>query len=94
MARWTRRETLLDSDVDNDTMFDASVETEIVTSVKQRRHQNFFRRIVLRSHNNRCCVIGNPIPELLRASHIVPWSQFVDERLNPRNGLCVFDVRT
>jgi predicted restriction endonuclease len=30
-----------------------------------------------------------PIPELLRASHIVPWSQSVEHRLNPRNGLCL-----
>ena len=33
-------------------------ETEVVTSVKQRRHQNFFRRVVLRSHKNRCCITG------------------------------------
>lgn len=55
----------------------------------QRRHQNFFRRVVLGSYGNRCCITGLPIPELLRASHIVPWSDSEEQRLNPCNGLCL-----
>ena len=55
----------------------------------QRRHQKFFRRVVLGSYGNRCCISGLPIPELLRASHIVPWSNSIEQRLNPRNGLCL-----
>jgi predicted restriction endonuclease len=34
-------------------------------------------------------VTGNPVPELLRASHIVPWASSIVDRLNPRNGLCL-----
>lgn len=61
----------------------------------QRRHQNFFRRIVLGSYGNRCCITSLPIPELLRGSHIMPWCESVEQRLSPRNGLCLsatFDV--
>jgi putative restriction endonuclease len=29
------------------------------------------------------------IPELLVASHILPWGKFPEHRLNPRNGLCL-----
>ncbi len=32
---------------------------------------------------------GLPVRELLVASHIVPWSDFPNERLNPQNGLCL-----
>lgn len=64
-------------------------ETEFATTAVQRRYQNFFRRIVLNSYETKCCVTGNPVPELLRASHIVPWAVSKEERLNPRNGLCL-----
>ncbi len=62
-------------------------ETEAVRKV--RMQQNFFRRVVLNTYESRCCVTGLPVPELLRASHIVPWSRSEKERLNPRNGLCL-----
>ena len=64
-------------------------ETSKLALVKQRRHQNFFRRVVLGSYELKCCVTSNPVPELLRASHIVPWSQSPKQRLNPKNGLCL-----
>ncbi len=63
--------------------------TEEVTSVKARLGQNFFRKSVLASYNCRCCITGNPIPELLVASHILPWGKYPEQRLNPRNGLCL-----
>jgi putative restriction endonuclease len=34
-------------------------------------------------------VTGNPVRELLVASHILPWGRFPAERVNPRNGLCL-----
>jgi putative restriction endonuclease len=37
----------------------------------------------------RCCITGINVPSLLRASHIKPWSDFADCRLDPRNGLCL-----
>lgn len=58
-------------------------------SVQQRVKQSFFRRAVLSSYSNRCCITGLSEPRLLIASHIVPWSQDKENRLNPSNGLCL-----
>lgn len=63
--------------------------TETAATVKVRRIQSFFRKTVLTCYGHRCCITGNPVPELLRASHIVPWSESVIHRANPRNGLCL-----
>lgn len=63
--------------------------SESLATVKVRRQQTFFRRAVLGSYGNRCCITGNPVPDLLRASHIVPWASCEEERANPRNGLCL-----
>ena len=56
---------------------------------EQRVKQNFFRRAVLSSYRNRCCMSGVSEPRLLVASHIVPWSIDTANRLNPSNGLCL-----
>lgn len=63
--------------------------TEIVMTVKQRRGQRFFRAAVLAGHDGKCCITGIGHPEMLRASHIVPWKDDEKLRLNPRNGLCL-----
>lgn len=63
--------------------------TEKEAKVKARRGQEFFRNTVLSSYNHRCCITGNSIPELLIASHILPWRDFPQDRLNPENGLCL-----
>jgi predicted restriction endonuclease len=63
--------------------------TEAIALTKQRRGQQFFRQTVLASFNYRCCITGNPIPELLRASHIASWKSHPEHRLNPQNGLCL-----
>lgn len=55
--------------------------------VKIRVNQNFFRSALLASYNNTCCITRINKPELLIASHIIPWSSDVKNRLNPRNGL-------
>ena len=57
--------------------------------VRSRVNQHFFRATVLAAYGNKCCITGMPIPELLTASHIVPWSVDHQNRLNPRNGLCL-----
>lgn len=59
------------------------------TVVKVRVNQSFFRRAVLAAYDFKCCVTGLEIPELLNASHIVPWSKDEANRVNPRNGLCL-----
>lgn len=63
--------------------------TEKMLTTKARIGQRFFRQSVLASYNARCCVTGNPVPELLIASHILPWGSHPEQRLNPRNGLCL-----
>jgi putative restriction endonuclease len=57
--------------------------------VRLRVNQSFFRRRVLSAYEYRCCVTGLAVPELLVASHIVPWADDPANRLNPRNGLCL-----
>jgi putative restriction endonuclease len=51
--------------------------------------QSFFRNAVLSAYHYRCCITGMAIPQLLVASHIVPWRADTANRLNPRNGLCL-----
>lgn len=63
--------------------------TESVTQRKTRVGQDYFRDILLAAYGTRCCVTGNRVPELLRASHIVPWKEDEANRLNPCNGLCL-----
>lgn len=63
--------------------------TDIEAVIRQRRGQNFFRQAILSAYENKCCISGISLPELLIASHILPWSDFPKERLNPRNGLCL-----
>jgi putative restriction endonuclease len=59
------------------------------TVVKQRVNQSFFRSTVLSSYYFKCCITGLSIPEFLIASHIIPWAKNQEQRLNPRNGLCL-----
>ncbi len=65
------------------------VPTEAAATVMVRTMQSFFRKVVLAAYNSRCCITGNPVDELLVASHILPWSDFPEHRLNPQNGLCL-----
>ena len=57
--------------------------------VKTRVNQNVFRQIVLANYDYKCAITGINIPDLLLASHIVPWSKNEQERLNPENGICL-----
>ncbi|NCO64764.1 MAG: HNH endonuclease [Flavobacteriales bacterium] len=57
--------------------------------VKTRVNQNVFRQIVVANYSSKCAITGIDLPELLFASHIIPWSQNEDERLNPENGICL-----
>lgn len=59
------------------------------TVVRTRINQGFFRSAILAAYGSRCCVTGLSLPQLLNASHIVPWSVDVNNRTNPRNGLCL-----
>ncbi|MGR3913249.1 MAG: HNH endonuclease [Gammaproteobacteria bacterium] len=57
--------------------------------VRERVNQGFFRRAILSSYNQQCCITGLEMPDLLIASHIIPWAKNKPERLNPQNGLCL-----
>jgi len=63
--------------------------TEKNVLIKTRRVQSFFRAAVLTSYDNRCALTGLAIPELLNASHIIPWSVDEKRRADPRNGICL-----
>lgn len=71
------------------TSFQENVRTETERTVKIRTMQSFFRKVVLAAYGSKCCITGNPMEDLLVASHILPWVDFPSERLNPRNGLCL-----
>lgn len=58
-------------------------------AVKQRVNQSFFRKMILASYNNTCCITGMKTKELLIAGHIKPWSLDEKNRLNPRNGIAI-----
>lgn len=60
--------------------------------VKTRVNQSVFRQIILATYSNKCAISGINIPELLVASHIIPWSENVEERLNPSNGICLSNL--
>ena len=57
--------------------------------IKQRINQNVFRAMILNNYRTRCAITGIDIPELLIASHIIPWAKDEENRLNPSNGICL-----
>lgn len=63
--------------------------TEKSATVLVRLYQSFFRKSVLASYEYRCCVCGIDLPQLLVASHIIPWAVRTDARTDPQNGLCL-----
>lgn len=60
-----------------------------IREVKTRVNQNVFRQIVIANYSEKCAITGIDIPDLLVASHILPWSKNEEERLNPENGICL-----
>jgi putative restriction endonuclease len=58
--------------------------------VMTRLYQAFFRKAVLASYGNHCCLCGMELKPLLVGSHIKPWSvASEEERTDPENGLCL-----
>ena len=62
---------------------------DVVREVNVRTNQNVFRKVILDIYNQSCCITGINIPEVNRASHIVPWAEDKTIRLDPTNGLCL-----
>lgn len=71
---------------------DIPIGKERESLVRTRVNQNFFRSIILSSYNSSCCITGLAIPDLLIASHIIPWKSDEKNRLNPQNGLCLNSI--
>ncbi len=63
--------------------------TEKEAFVKQRVKQDFFRKMILASYNDTCCITGIKKRELLVAGHIKPWALDLKNRLNPQNGIAI-----
>lgn len=63
--------------------------TEAERLVVERIGQDIFRARLMDYWHGRCPLTGISDPALLRASHIIPWSECEDdaERLNVHNGL-------
>ena len=60
---------------------------DVVRETKARIGQSFFRKMLLENYNGKCGVTGLDVPEVLRASHIVAWSEDKNNRMNPENGI-------
>lgn len=77
-----------------DKIADSDVEIpegkERTATIKQRVNQDFFRKSILSSYSETCCITGINNSKLLIASHIKPWkNSSANEKTNPRNGLCL-----
>lgn len=57
--------------------------------VKTRINQCIFRKMILATYNNSCCITGIDNTDLLIASHIIGWQKDEKNRLNPMNGICL-----
>ena len=82
----TTIEKLNDIDLDNLKNVEGKESKRLLTV---RVNQSLFRKIVLSNYNNLCCITGINVPELIVASHILPWSKDKGNRLNPTNGLAL-----
>ena len=58
-------------------------DTEVERVIRARRVQSFFRAAVLTSYEGQCAISGLAIPDILVASHIIPWSESVERRADP-----------
>jgi putative restriction endonuclease len=63
------------------------MDKQVITKVRVNQH--LFRSMILAGYRNECAVCQLPLPALLVASHIVPWSLDKTERMNPHNGICL-----
>ena len=62
---------------------------DAIRKTKTRVNQDYFRAIVLSNYAGHCAVTDISIKETLVASHIKPWSKDEENRLNPKNGICL-----
>jgi len=85
-----QNKTIIETDEIDLTDFPEGKDVERL--VKTRVNQNFFRSSVLSSYYQKCCITGIEVSDFLVASHIIPWSSNTEQRMNPRNGLCLNSI--
>jgi len=76
-------------DTDEERVPEFSGPTEVERTTKVRRAQYAFRRAVMASYESRCAICEIAMPELLAASHIIPWRNDESRRADPTNGLAL-----
>jgi putative restriction endonuclease len=57
--------------------------------INARQKQSLFRTRVLNNFGYQCCLSDTVEENLLIASHIIPWAEKIQTRLDPANGLCL-----
>lgn len=77
-----------DSVAEVDERTDYSTE-DIECFGKRRDGHNRFSKRIKGNYNYKCCICGITEPEFLVASHISAWAEDKENRLNPKNGLCL-----
>jgi putative restriction endonuclease len=75
------------AEVETDDLPKEGIERDAV--IRIRVNQSFFRRRILSAYDFRCCVTGLTNRTFLNASHILSWAENKENRLNPKNGLCL-----
>lgn len=72
-----------------DKPVEEAIATEVWRLQRARRGQGAFRDKLMDYWSGACPLTGITEPDLLRASHIVPWNRCEEEsaRLDPNNGL-------
>ncbi|MGB8983808.1 MAG: HNH endonuclease [Anaerolineales bacterium] len=72
----------------NEQQADYSIENRKL-EIKARQKQSVFRTRVLNNFGHCCCLSDTSEEDLLIASHIIPWAERIQTRLDPSNGLCL-----
>jgi hypothetical protein len=78
----------LESNLSEEELNDYSIENRKI-EINSRQKQSVFRKKVLNNFQEKCCISSISESNMLRASHIIPWSHRIDSRLDPSNGLCL-----
>jgi putative restriction endonuclease len=58
--------------------------------IKVRQYQTKFRKDILALFNGKCALTGINDTKFLVASHIIPWADRKESRLDPANGICLY----
>ncbi|VEU82770.1 HNH endonuclease [Acholeplasma hippikon] len=64
---------------------------EVVTKVRGAAQQAFAKKVKM-NYKNTCAVTGITHRDFLIASHIIPWAVDKENRINPKNGICLSPI--